>query len=183
LVVRATQVEWLWQLFTHVASCIWQVLENAIFLWNDSFHSGSFTITATPGRSMAQKRKAVDAELEDESPSRKRPSGITLAYPSLSHAPSKPPPFQQPSQLLTFSYTPDHVLEFNDSALRYYMDPPREADLGYGYDRWIRRPDERGRLDALLQAWSRFKKSLHQGSSSSKTPDIHVMSWRGIMTK
>ncbi|KAG8212941.1 RAI1-domain-containing protein, partial [Butyriboletus roseoflavus] len=134
---------------------------------------------------MAQKRKAVDAELEDGPPVRKRPSNLTLAYPSLSHAPSKPPPFQQPTPLLTFSYTPDHVLEFNDSALRYYVDPPRGADLGYGYDRWIRRPDERGRLDTLLRAWSRFKKSLCEGpsASQSKAPDIHVMSWRGIMTK
>ena len=130
---------------------------------------------------MAQKRKVVDAELEDP-PARKQPPGITLAYPSLSHAPPKPPPFQQPTQLLTFSYTPDHVLEFNDSALRYYVDPPGGADLGYGYDRWIRRPDERGRLDALLQALSRFKKSLCEGSQS-KPPDIHVVSWRGIMTK
>jgi len=134
---------------------------------------------------MAQKRKAVDAELEDGSPSSKQASGITLAYPSLSHAPSKPPPFQQPTQLLTFSYTPDHVLQFDDSALRYYIDPPRGADLGYGYDRWIRRPDERGRLDSLLHAWSRFKKSLCEGPSlsQSRAPDIHVMSWRGIMTK
>ena len=134
---------------------------------------------------MAQKRKAVDAELEDGSPPRKRQASLTLAYPSLSHIPSKPPPFQQPTQLLTFSYTHDHVLEFNASALRYYVDPPRGADLGYGYDRWIRRPDERGRLDSLLRAWSRFKKSLCEGSSSSqsKAPDIHVVSWRGIMTK
>lgn len=133
---------------------------------------------------MAQKRKAADAGLEDGSP---RPSGITLDYPSLSRAPSKPPSFQQPTQLLTFSYTPDHVLEFNNSAIRYYVDPPRGADLGYGYDRWTRRPDERGRLDALLQAWSRFKGGLCEGPSSSasqsKAPDIHVMSWRGIMTK
>ncbi|KAG6369347.1 RAI1-domain-containing protein [Boletus reticuloceps] len=125
---------------------------------------------------MAQKRKAADAELEDGPPVRKSPSSITLAYPSLSHSPSKPPPFQQPTQLLTFSYTPDHVLEFNDSALRYYIDPPLGADLGYGYDKWIRRPDERGRLDPLLQAWSRFKKGLCEGpsSSQSRAPDIHV---------
>ncbi|KAF8839526.1 RAI1-domain-containing protein [Paxillus ammoniavirescens] len=134
---------------------------------------------------MAQKRKADDAELVDRPPIRKRSSYFTLQYPSLSHAPSKPPPFQQPTQLVTFSYTPDHVLEFNDSALRYFVDPPHGADLGYRYDRWIRRPDERGRLDALLMAWSRFKKSLSEGnpSSQSKPPDVSVMSWRGIMTK
>ncbi|KAG9316119.1 RAI1 like PD-XK nuclease-domain-containing protein, partial [Chiua virens] len=134
---------------------------------------------------MAQKRKAVDVELEEgPSATRMRPSGIALAYPTLSCVPAKPPQFQQPTQLLTFSYTPEHVLEFNDSALRYYIDPPRGADLGYGYDRWIRRPDERGRLDALLQTWSKFKKSMCKASSSqSKAPDIHVMSWRGIMTK
>ena len=158
--------------------CVWQRLQKS----TNIFH---FDLTDNNDLSMAQKRKAVDAELEDYSPAPKRPSNITLAYPSLSHPPSKPPPFQQPTQLLTFSYTPDHILEFNDSALRYYIDPPLGADLGYGYDRWIRRPDERGRIDPLLQAWSRFKKSLSEGPSSSqpKAPDIHVMSWRGIMTK
>ncbi|KAF9238550.1 RAI1-domain-containing protein [Melanogaster broomeanus] len=135
---------------------------------------------------MAEKRKADhDADLEDRPLVRKRLSSFTLQYPSLSHAPTKPPPFQQPTQLLTFSYTPDHVLEFNDSALRYFVDPPFGADLGFGYDRWIKRPDERGRLDALLMAWSKFKKSLQGGplSSQSKPPDISVMSWRGVMTK
>ena len=134
---------------------------------------------------MAKKRKAVDGELEDCSPAPKQLSNITLTYPNLARPPSKIPLFQQPTQLLTFSYTPDHVLEFNDSALRYYIDPPLGSDLGYGYDRWIRRPDERGRLDALLRAWSRFRRTSSEGSSSSqfKSPDIHVMSWRGIMTK
>ncbi|KAF9223316.1 RAI1-domain-containing protein [Gyrodon lividus] len=127
---------------------------------------------------MVQKQKADNAESVDRS------SHFNLSYPSLSHATSKPPPFQQPTQLLTFSYTSDHVLEFNDSALRYFVDPPHGADLGYGYDRWIKRPEERGRLDPLLMAWSRFKKSLSEGhSSQSKPPDISVMSWRGIMTK
>lgn len=154
-------------------------------VFGKGFRNQQTSFTPPDNISMAQKRKAVDGELHDCSPAPKRPSSITLAYPSLTHSPSKPPPFQQPTQLLTFSYTPDHVLEFNDSALRYYIDPPIGADLGHGYDRWIRRPDERGRLDALLRAWSRFNKGLSNGSLStqSKAPDIHVMTWRGIMTK
>ncbi|KAG1737120.1 RAI1-domain-containing protein [Suillus paluster] len=105
-------------------------------------------------------------------------SSGTLAFPSHSHPASHPPAFQRPSQLLTFSYSPSRVLQFDDSALRYFVDPPRGADLNHGYANWIRRPEERGRIDGLLSAWSRFKKSI-QGQN----PDIGVISWRGVMTK
>ncbi|KAH7884805.1 RAI1-domain-containing protein [Phlebopus sp. FC_14] len=136
---------------------------------------------------MAPKRKAVDEVPTERPTSKQRSSSVAdLPYPNLSHKPAKPPLFQRPSQLLTFSYTPQHVLEFTDSALRYFIEPPRGADLGYGYDRWIRRPEERGRLDALLTGWSKFKTSFHSNDASSSSvspPDVSVMSWRGIMTK
>ncbi|KAF4571259.1 decapping endonuclease targeting mRNA [Pleurotus pulmonarius] len=87
-------------------------------------------------------------------------------------------PFQLPTQLISFSYTPDRVLEFNDSSLRYFVDPPRGAQLSYGYDRWVRRPEERGRLDSLLKAWQKF---------GTERPgvlgEVGVVSWRGVMTK
>ncbi|KAH8074813.1 RAI1-domain-containing protein [Cristinia sonorae] len=94
-------------------------------------------------------------------------------------------PFQQPQQLLTFSYTPDHELEFTDSALRYYVDPPAGADLRYGYDRWIKRPEERGRLDSLLRAVCRTRQKLNSGAADSSDwlRSIGIVSWRGVMTK
>ncbi|KAI6133502.1 RAI1 like PD-XK nuclease-domain-containing protein [Pisolithus croceorrhizus] len=109
-----------------------------------------------------------------------------LPYPSLSCSPLKAPSIQQPSQLLTFSYDSNHVQEFNDSALRYYVEPPRGADLGFHYEKSIIRPAERGRLDALLAALSRFKNTLCASSSSRSTvniPDVNVICWRGVMTK
>lgn len=87
-------------------------------------------------------------------------------------------PFQLPTQLISFSYTPDRVLEFNDSSLRYFVDPPRGAQLSYGYDRWVRRPEERGRLDSLLKAWQKFG-TEHPGALG----EVGVVSWRGVMTK
>jgi len=60
--------------------------------------------------------------------------------------------------------------------MRYYVDPPRDADLGHGYDRWIRRPEEKGRLDGLLRAISEIRR---RGGD----PVINIVSWRGIMTK
>jgi RAT1-interacting protein len=60
--------------------------------------------------------------------------------------------------------------------MRYYVDPPRDADLGRGYERWIRRPEERGRLDGLLLAISEIRK---RGAD----PVINIVSWRGVMTK
>ncbi|KAI0772558.1 RAI1-domain-containing protein [Trametes elegans] len=112
----------------------------------------------------------------------------TVAYPSTKDAHGAAPvPFQQPTGLLTFSYTPQRVLQFNDSALRYYVDPPPGADLRYGYERWIKRPEERTRLDPLLRAVERVVQkadaSAGPGSGAKWLRDIAVVTWRGIMTK
>lgn len=131
----------------------------------------------TPALVMSLKQSADD-DLLPEGKRVKLADNYTLDFPSLSHTPSHTPAFQRPSQLLTFSYSPSHVLQFDDSALRYFVDPPRGADLNHGYANWTRRPEERGRIDSLLSAWSRFNKSI-QGQS----PRIGVISWRGVMTK
>ncbi|KDQ53161.1 hypothetical protein JAAARDRAFT_137557 [Jaapia argillacea MUCL 33604] len=100
-----------------------------------------------------------------------------LSYPpTTTPTASKPIPFQQPSTLLTFSYTPDRVLEFNNSAMKHYVDPPQGAELSYGYDRWIKRPDEKGRIDHLLKAWVKVRGGGSGGG-------IGVVLWRGVMTK
>ncbi|KAA1477164.1 RAI1-domain-containing protein [Dentipellis sp. KUC8613] len=106
------------------------------------------------------------------------PPNSTLAYPSTSQPSARSVPFQQPLPLLTFSYTPARELEFTNSAMRYYVDPPRAAELGSGYERWVRRPEEKGRLDGLLRAYSKLRKQA-QGSAGA----IGVVSWRGVMTK
>jgi len=113
---------------------------------------------------------------------------LELLYPSTTSKPLRPiaaVPFQQPALLTTFSYTPAHELEFTDSALRYYIDPPPRADLKYGYDRWIRRPDERGRIDSLLRAVVRVKGKMDASGQDGKAwlDGIGVICWRGIMTK
>jgi len=102
-----------------------------------------------------------------------------LAYPNISTCKPKQIPFQQPSQLISFSYTPERIQEFTDSALRYFVDPPPGSSLSFGYDHWIRKPDDRGRIDALLRAISKVKAE----SIGSSLPEIGVVSWRGIMTK
>ena len=102
-----------------------------------------------------------------------------LAYPQ---GPTvKQIPFQQPRQLISFSYTPEHVQEFTDSALRYFVDPPIHSKLSYGYDRWNYTSDDRGRIDALLKAVSKIKGDpvAHGGA----LPEIALISWRGVMTK
>ena len=137
--------------------------------------------------------KRVAVESEPGSPPTPRPhtakdqESVSLAYPSTSTAALRPVPFQQPTGLLTFSYTPQRVLQFDDSALRYYVDPPPGADLRYGYERWIKRPEERTRLDALLRAVERVvqKTDARMGAGSGRKwlRDIAVVTWRGVMTK
>lgn len=127
----------------------------------------------------ANKRKAEEPLSEGHPSTRPRLSATSsLPYPDLSRAPVSVPAVQQPDSLLTFSYDADRVQKFDDSALRYYVEPPRGADLGFNYGTWVKRPEERGRLDGLLAAWSRWR-SQH----ASAVLDIHVMSWRGVMTK
>lgn len=104
-----------------------------------------------------------------------------LAYPNISNSKPSSTPFQQPSQLITFSYTPDHVQEFTNSAMRYFVDPPPSANLSYGYERWIRKSDDRGRIDALLKAISKVTHDIEEQNGTF--PEIGVVSWRGVMTK
>jgi RAT1-interacting protein len=101
----------------------------------------------------------------------------SLLYPSTSQSVSRPVPFQRPLPLISFSYTEDRKLEFNDAAMRYYVKPPPDADLRHGHERWIRRPEERGRLDGLLRAISEIRR---RGTGD---PVISIVSWRGVMTK
>ncbi|KAG6865781.1 hypothetical protein C0991_011773 [Blastosporella zonata] len=101
-----------------------------------------------------------------------------LDYPDISKAVIKQTPFQQPTQVISFSYTPSRALEFDDSALRFYVDPPPGAKLGHGYQQWVRKPDERGRIDGLLQAFAKA-----QTTSGVPLQDVGVVAWRGVMTK
>lgn len=110
----------------------------------------------------------------------------SLAYPSTAGITRSPAiPFQKPQSLLTFSYSPSRLLEFNDSAMRYYAEPPRRADLRHGYDRWIRRPEEKGRLDGLLRAIAKIgsDKEKEGEPSTAWLKDVGIVSWRGVMTK
>ncbi|KAF8338364.1 RAI1-domain-containing protein [Amanita rubescens] len=99
-----------------------------------------------------------------------------LPFPDTSRVPSTQIQLQQPIQLTSFSYNAAHELEFSDSALRYYVDPPPGARLDFGFHRWTKRPDEKPRIDALLKAYSRVRKE-------SALTDIGLVSWRGVMTK
>jgi RAT1-interacting protein len=110
-----------------------------------------------------------------------KPQAAFLAYPDLSNPKPVSVPFQQPSQLISFSYDASHIQGFDDSALRYFVQPRLKSDLSYGYERWIKRPDERGRIDALLKAFTKAKKD--GVSKGIQFPEIGVVSWRGVITK
>jgi RAT1-interacting protein len=107
----------------------------------------------------------------------------TLAYPRIpSDTPPKQTPFQQPTPLLSFSKTPDRTVEFTDSALRYFVDPPRGAQLGYGYERWVPKVEERGRVDGLVQALARVRVGGGVGVGG-EGGDVGVVAWRGVITR
>ncbi|KAK1222891.1 decapping endonuclease targeting mRNA [Marasmius sp. AFHP31] len=60
------------------------------------------------------------------------------------------------------------------------------VDLNYGYERWVRKPEDRGRLDPLLKAVDRV--CQREGSAQSqegkmKLRDISIVAWRGVITK
>ncbi|ESK95351.1 protein rai1 [Moniliophthora roreri MCA 2997] len=125
------------------------------------------------------------------------PQSTTLKYPVLHGPPVKPPPFQQPTPLTSFSYTPEHVQEFADSALRYFAPippsllgnprggPSRGLDLGYGYERWVRKPEDRGRIDSLLNAVNMVcERGTGNGEGKlMRLKDVSVVAWRGVITR
>ena len=92
----------------------------------------------------------------------------------------KQTPFQLPTQITSYSHDEEHRQRFDNSALRYYVGAPVGARLDYGYDRWIRKPDSRGRLDGLLNALQELKKNP---STAAGVPPDGLVCWRGIMTK
>ncbi|KIY46675.1 RAI1-domain-containing protein [Fistulina hepatica ATCC 64428] len=103
----------------------------------------------------------------------------TLSYPKLV-CPTSIPQFQQPTPLLNFSYDASHALHFDNSSMKYYVDPPPHADLRHGYERWNKRPERKGRIDTLLRAWKRVQEKM------AMPPDVMrggVITWRGVMTK
>jgi RAT1-interacting protein len=153
-------------------------------------YSGSSSLLKLIVLTMSSKRKISDllnAEPDTHSPTRPRPESDNVgnrlpshSLPYRTNVPShttRPTPFQQPAPLLTFSYTPDRTLEFTDSAMRYYVDPPLGAQLRYGYERWIKKPETRGRIDGLLKGLSRAREMSGGGG------EVGVVSWRGVMTK
>ncbi|KZW02878.1 RAI1-domain-containing protein [Exidia glandulosa HHB12029] len=128
---------------------------------------------------MSLKRKASEEPSDEKNhqTQRRRISAPTRLPLPQRDAPARPsPPFQLPFQLLSFSYTPERELVFDDSALRYYIDPPQRADLTYRYDDWTKREEERGRLDGLLRACVRDEVEPERVRAN-------VITWRGILTK
>ncbi|KIY64841.1 RAI1-domain-containing protein [Cylindrobasidium torrendii FP15055 ss-10] len=132
-----------------------------------------------PKRALSQSPK----ELVDGPPAKTRrldpESGAELPFPNTKVTFLRPPPpFQKPMPISSFSYDKSRALRFDNSSMRYYAAPPIGAQLSYGYNRWVRRPEEKGRLDGLLTAFSRAKKD-----NKVNLADVGVVSWRGVMTK
>jgi len=127
------------------------------------------------------KRTASDLDADETTAPSKLFEKLELAYPSKTSSSGNsgsPVPFQQPTPLTTFSYDSKRELRFDDSALRYYIGPPQGADLRHGYERWVKKPEEKGRLDGLLKAWLKIRNGFPDGFM-----DGGVIAWRGIMQK
>ncbi|KAL1666853.1 RAI1 like PD-XK nuclease-domain-containing protein, partial [Schizophyllum commune] len=150
-------------------------VENKIFVVSLGKRTSSEDGVDKPANKTRRLATSTDASSSATQP----PAGpeLHLTFPDPSKPVGRPPAFQQPSPLVSFSYTPARVLEFTNSALKYYIPPPRSGlRLDYGYERWVRRPEERGRLDGLLKAYARV---LERGGAGQ----IGIVSWRGVMTK
>ncbi|KAH6913340.1 hypothetical protein BKA70DRAFT_1369947 [Coprinopsis sp. MPI-PUGE-AT-0042] len=132
---------------------------------------------ATADSSRPQQRLRLDSD--NEAAAVPEPTRHTLAYPRVTDR-VDPTPFQLPTQITSFSYDENHQQLFDDSALHYYVDPPPNARLDFAYDRWVRKPDTRGRLDPLLKA---IRKAKEDRVKAALVPDNGVVCWRGIMTK
>ncbi|KAF7374739.1 RAI1 domain-containing protein [Mycena sanguinolenta] len=124
----------------------------------------------------------LDGDPDSERPSTKQrrrsptpPQAYALTYPAAGAAPA----FQQPTQIISFSYTPARELEFTDSALRFLASPPPRAQLTHGYDSWVRRPETRPRIDGLLRALSAARAKRHPALANG----VGAVGWRGVLTR
>lgn len=126
----------------------------------------------SPSLDEAPSAKQLKAEDGHASPSKPAQYTLVIATP----APQRPPAFGQPQQLACFSYTPERELCFDNSALKYYVPAPLGADLGYRYEHWIKRPEERGRIDSLLRA-------IEQKHVVEELKKGAFVAWRGVITK
>ncbi|KAF9026457.1 hypothetical protein BDZ89DRAFT_1067548 [Hymenopellis radicata] len=88
------------------------------------------------------------------------------------------PTFECLNPILSFSYDSNHTQKFDDSARRYFVDPPVGAQLSYGYDDWVPPPTEDGKLDDVLRAISRA-----QSAGNLDLSQINAIAWRGAMTR
>lgn len=143
---------------------------------------GQFTCLVFNSAMKRSRSEIEESECETRSPTRRRiknedhhRNSRRLVYPVGTKS-SQPPAMQYPYQLTTFSYSSSRKLEFSNAAMRYYVEPPLGADLSYEYDAWIKRPEERGRLDGLLEACLRKEVRPERARAN-------VVSWRGVMTK
>jgi RAT1-interacting protein len=96
---------------------------------------------------------------------------------SLDSKPGRPAEYQSPFQIATFSYNAEREQVFDDSSLKYYVEPPPNANLTYRFDNWKRKPEDRTRLDPLLAACAQNK------LSRAETKRADVITWRGVLTK
>jgi RAT1-interacting protein len=114
------------------------------------------------------------SKLEDTDKNKSRSAKYSLSLETSSA--DRFPAIGQPQQLTCFSYTPSREIRFDNSALKYYVPAPINADLGYRYDYWTKRPEERGRIDSLLRA-------MEQDHIVAERKKGAFVSWRGVMTK
>ncbi|KAF9019873.1 hypothetical protein BDZ89DRAFT_1072697 [Hymenopellis radicata] len=88
------------------------------------------------------------------------------------------PTFECLNSIISFSYDSNRTQKFDDSARRYFVDPPVGAQLSYGYDDWVPPPTEDGKLDDLLRAISRARSAGNLDLSQ-----INAIALRGVMTR
>ena len=111
------------------------------------------------------------------------------------HAALPPVSVQQPALLTTFSYDTAKRRLHDDSAKRWFREPPVGADLNYGFERYVEEPHVPDPLDSVLYTLMERAGGALDRTAVAGTPSIspaavaaellrmQVVTWRGIMTK
>ncbi|CEH13273.1 Nuclear 5'-3' exoribonuclease-interacting protein, Rai1p [Ceraceosorus bombacis] len=97
-----------------------------------------------------------------------------------------------PQRLTSYSFDGERKLLLNDSAQKYFKDPPAGVDLGYGFSKAKWREPKIEHLDTLLTSLQSACPADRHAASSGAASDIHrtltdgtpsLITWRGMMTK
>lgn len=107
-----------------------------------------------------------------------------LPLPDTSAGPRKPPPYQEPLLLHTYSHLADRSYVDGNDSMAYFKMPPLPCDLNRCYEHRIERDLEKPEhLDGVCESLLRISQRRLEQGDGSVLGRGSIITWRGMLTK